>query len=288
MTDQTPCCSTRHCADHGWCHRCNPTLAEASRHVLRAMDAAGIAHDGRVYAAVMAAIAGRTPGPAVMPVADAEQAALAARITAERDRAATAAANARDESVARVNEGMAAGLDIALRILNAQPEPAAPAPVDEDRRTHDSDGACVLDCPPVGDPSPCPCTPGVLDRRQRYDHALRTTPRADCIDFPPNGPHGPDGHRYDARCALCTGDTGALAADLRERLRKAEQEANATATAAAHLTTLARQRAERAEAAVNRALRRLDTWKQRLPETVRTTTVIETLRADLATERTQP
>ena len=43
MTDQTaPCRTTRHCADHGFCHRCSPQLASASRYLVKAMGAAGV------------------------------------------------------------------------------------------------------------------------------------------------------------------------------------------------------------------------------------------------------
>jgi hypothetical protein len=46
--------------------------------------------------------------------------------------------------------------------------------------------------------------------------------------------------------------------DLYERLRKAEQEADATVTAAAHLTTLVGKRAEKAERAAEKQRRRAD------------------------------
>jgi hypothetical protein len=43
MTNQpTACRSTQHCATHGFCHRCAPQLADASRHLVKAMKAAGI------------------------------------------------------------------------------------------------------------------------------------------------------------------------------------------------------------------------------------------------------
>jgi hypothetical protein len=46
--------------------------------------------------------------------------------------------------------------------------------------------------------------------RELIDTALRTTPRADCTDWPPREAHG-QGHRYDMRCALCAGEADTLA-----------------------------------------------------------------------------
>lgn len=45
--------------------------------------------------------------------------------------------------------------------------------------------------------------------RDLIDTALRTTPRADCADWPAREPHG-QGHRYDMRCALCAGEADTL------------------------------------------------------------------------------
>jgi hypothetical protein len=45
--------------------------------------------------------------------------------------------------------------------------------------------------------------------RDLIDTALRTTPRADCTDWPPREAHG-QGHRYDMRCALCAGEADTL------------------------------------------------------------------------------
>lgn len=49
--------------------------------------------------------------------------------------------------------------------------------------------------------------------REQIAAVLRITPRADCRDHPPHGPHG-SGHIYDARCALCTSDVDALTSAL--------------------------------------------------------------------------
>lgn len=64
-------------------------------------------------------------------------------------------------------------------------------------------------------------------------------------------------------------------AEQRLRLIDGMRQANLDSAAAAV------QRAERAEAALARGLARLDAWEQRLPETVRTATVIDVLRNDL-------
>ena len=56
-TTNAPCRSTQHCAVHGFCHRCNPLLAEAAKYVVKALAAAEIpdADQGTVYARAMAA-----------------------------------------------------------------------------------------------------------------------------------------------------------------------------------------------------------------------------------------
>ena len=59
MTDQTaPCRSTRHCATHGFCHRCTPDLTVASKYLVKAISAARIDDErkGAVYAQLAAAI----------------------------------------------------------------------------------------------------------------------------------------------------------------------------------------------------------------------------------------
>ncbi|MFC8583485.1 hypothetical protein ACFUGD_02745 [Streptomyces sp. NPDC057217] len=59
MTDQTaPCRSTRHCADHGFCHRCTPSLDGATQHLVKAISSAGIEYpaSGSVYAALAATL----------------------------------------------------------------------------------------------------------------------------------------------------------------------------------------------------------------------------------------
>ena len=45
--------------------------------------------------------------------------------------------------------------------------------------------------------------------RDLIDTVLRTTPRADCTDWPAREAHG-HGHRYDMRCALCAGEADTL------------------------------------------------------------------------------
>lgn len=39
---RTGCATTQHCVTWDWCHRCNPALAEAARHAVKAIAAAGI------------------------------------------------------------------------------------------------------------------------------------------------------------------------------------------------------------------------------------------------------
>ena len=59
MTDQpTACRTTRHCADHGFCHRCTPSLDDAVRHLVKAISAAGIDDErkGAVYAQLAATV----------------------------------------------------------------------------------------------------------------------------------------------------------------------------------------------------------------------------------------
>ncbi|MFF8840531.1 hypothetical protein [Streptomyces sp. NPDC015130] len=58
MTEQPEACrSTQHCATHGFCHRCTPSLADASQHLVKAIDAAGITTgSGRVYAQLAATV----------------------------------------------------------------------------------------------------------------------------------------------------------------------------------------------------------------------------------------
>ena len=58
MTDQpTPCRSTQHCAEHGFCHRCTPSLDGAVRHLVKAISAAGITTgSGHVYAQLAATV----------------------------------------------------------------------------------------------------------------------------------------------------------------------------------------------------------------------------------------
>lgn len=59
MTDQTtPCRTTRHCADHGFCHRCTPSLNDATQHLVKAISSAGIEYpaSGSVYAALAATL----------------------------------------------------------------------------------------------------------------------------------------------------------------------------------------------------------------------------------------
>lgn len=53
---------------------------------------------------------------------------------------------------------------------------------------------------------------------ERFAAVLVSTPRADCTRQPP-AIHGEGGHFYDGRCALCTGDIGALAAALADAAR---------------------------------------------------------------------
>ena len=58
MTDQPAGCrTTQHCAVHDFCHRCMPSLDEATQHLVKAIDAAGITTGtGRVYAALAATV----------------------------------------------------------------------------------------------------------------------------------------------------------------------------------------------------------------------------------------
>ncbi|MEW5658303.1 hypothetical protein ABGT92_23655 [Streptomyces cinereoruber] len=59
MTDQTTACrSTQHCATHGFCHRCTPSLNDATQHLVKAISSAGIEYpaSGSVYAALAATI----------------------------------------------------------------------------------------------------------------------------------------------------------------------------------------------------------------------------------------
>ncbi|MFJ8301569.1 hypothetical protein ACIQ9R_37470 [Streptomyces sp. NPDC094447] len=58
MTDQpTPCRTTQHCAAHGFCHRCTPSLDGAVRHLVKAISAAGITTgSGHVYEQLAATI----------------------------------------------------------------------------------------------------------------------------------------------------------------------------------------------------------------------------------------
>ncbi|MBB4984981.1 hypothetical protein [Streptomyces nymphaeiformis] len=59
MTDQpTACSSTRHCARHGFCHRCAPDLADASQYLVKAMSAARIDDErvGALYAQLAATV----------------------------------------------------------------------------------------------------------------------------------------------------------------------------------------------------------------------------------------
>lgn len=58
MTDQPkPCRSTQHCAVHGFCHRCTPSLDDAVRHLVKAISAAGITTgSGDVYTRLAATI----------------------------------------------------------------------------------------------------------------------------------------------------------------------------------------------------------------------------------------
>ncbi|MFE1550601.1 hypothetical protein [Streptomyces sp. NPDC058718] len=51
------CRTTQHCATHDFCHRCMPSLNDATRHLVKAIDAAGITTGtGRVYAALAATV----------------------------------------------------------------------------------------------------------------------------------------------------------------------------------------------------------------------------------------
>lgn len=50
---ETGCRSTIHCANFGFCNRCNPQLAEASSHVLKAMQVMERQSDGQLYEAMM-------------------------------------------------------------------------------------------------------------------------------------------------------------------------------------------------------------------------------------------
>lgn len=54
MTDR-PCRTTQHCAVHGFCHRCDQKLTDASKLVVKAIPAAGIPDTaaGAAYATVM-------------------------------------------------------------------------------------------------------------------------------------------------------------------------------------------------------------------------------------------
>ncbi|MGW1246959.1 hypothetical protein [Streptomyces sp. NPDC002535] len=58
MTDQPkPCRTTQHCAVHGFCHRCTPSLDGAVRHLVKAISAAGITTgSGHVYEQLAATI----------------------------------------------------------------------------------------------------------------------------------------------------------------------------------------------------------------------------------------
>lgn len=52
----TGCRSTIHCANFGFCHRCAPDLAEAAKHVLRAMEGIGRISDGELYDVLMSVL----------------------------------------------------------------------------------------------------------------------------------------------------------------------------------------------------------------------------------------
>lgn len=58
-----PCRSTRHCIDHGFCHRCNPELADLSYRVHVALEGAEVPDRllGKVYAAVARVLADDQP-----------------------------------------------------------------------------------------------------------------------------------------------------------------------------------------------------------------------------------
>ncbi|MDX2800124.1 hypothetical protein [Streptomyces scabiei] len=64
------CRATRHCVDHGWCHRCAPELAAVMSRVNVAIQRADPEeqHWGPLYAAVAEAL--RAPASAAVPAAD--------------------------------------------------------------------------------------------------------------------------------------------------------------------------------------------------------------------------
>ncbi|AQW55263.1 hypothetical protein ACIQPP_05435 [Streptomyces violaceusniger] len=116
-----------------------------------------------------------------------------------------------------------------------------------------------------------------LHRRARVEHALRTTLRGDCRDWPmPAGREAcqqPGGHKYDMRCALCTRDVDALV----DAVLAAAGEDDTTASAAPGPTRWAydqacealhkhRQRAE----ALTVALDSVRAWRHRQPLTAAT------------------
>jgi hypothetical protein len=73
MTDQTvPCRTTRHCADHGFCHRCTPALGEAIRHLVKAISAAGIEYPASsdLYARLAAGVRDAARQAAGQPAAE--------------------------------------------------------------------------------------------------------------------------------------------------------------------------------------------------------------------------
>lgn len=63
------CRSTRHCADHGWCHRCAPDFAETMSRVNVAIQHADpdASHWGPLYAAIGRALRGGEQPPRTTP-----------------------------------------------------------------------------------------------------------------------------------------------------------------------------------------------------------------------------
>lgn len=110
-------------------------------------------------------------------------------------------------------QALAAGLTAVHRLCTSWTQPttdAHPAVCAAARRLlelieHYAPG---LDAP---DPDEAAQRPGLLDR---IAATLLTTPNTLAGDRGPSGIHGDGGHRYDARCALCTADVEALAAAL--------------------------------------------------------------------------
>ncbi|MFP8944740.1 hypothetical protein ACLIYM_25355 [Streptomyces fenghuangensis] len=136
-------------------------------------------------------------------------------------------------------------------------ETAAPVEGSDQRRTHDAQEPAV----------PAAGLRGLLEHVGIDTTGRDITVDGKVVDAAPAG--GSDQRRQQYAHA-----------EQRLHLIDGMRQANLDAAAAAI------QRAERAEAALDRVRARLDTWEQRLPDTIRTATVIEALRNDL--DRSQP